>query len=124
HELPKVVLQWRQLQKLTRTYTDALIEQISQVDGRVHTSYMLASTSTGRLSSTEPNLQNIPIRTEEGRRIREAFIAEPGHVLMSADYSQVELRILAHMAELATLKEAFANGIDIHRLTAAQMFGL
>jgi len=124
HELPKVVLQWRQLQKLTRTYTDALIEQISPVDGRVHTSYMLASTSTGRLSSTEPNLQNIPIRTEEGRRIREAFIAEPGHVLMSADYSQVELRILAHMAELATLKEAFANGIDIHRLTAAQMFGL
>ncbi|WP_191059372.1 DNA polymerase I [Geminicoccus harenae] len=124
HELPKVVLQWRQLQKLTRTYTDALIEQISPADGRVHTSYMLASTSTGRLSSTEPNLQNIPIRTEEGRRIREAFIAEPGHVLMSADYSQVELRILAHMAELATLKEAFANGIDIHRLTAAQMFGL
>jgi DNA polymerase-1 len=124
HELPKVVLQWRQLQKLTRTYTDALTEQISQVDQRVHTSYMLASTSTGRLSSTEPNLQNIPIRTEEGRRIREAFIAEPGHVLMSADYSQVELRILAHMAELATLKEAFANGIDIHRLTAAQMFGL
>ncbi len=124
HELPKVVLQWRQLQKLTRTYTDALVEQISPVDQRVHTSYMLASTSTGRLSSTEPNLQNIPIRTEEGRRIREAFVAEPGHVLMSADYSQVELRILAHMAELTTLKEAFAQDIDIHRLTAAEMFGV
>jgi DNA polymerase-1 len=124
HELPKVVLQWRQLQKLTRTYTDALVEQISSVDQRVHTSYMLASTSTGRLSSTEPNLQNIPIRTEEGRRIREAFVAEPGHVLMSADYSQVELRILAHMAELTTLKEAFAQDIDIHRLTAAEMFGV
>lgn len=122
HELPKVVLQWRQLQKLTRTYTDALVEQISPVDQRVHTSYMLASTSTGRLSSTEPNLQNIPIRTEEGRRIREAFVAEPGYVLMSADYSQVELRILAHMAEVDALKQAFAHDLDIHRITAAEMF--
>ncbi|WP_027134111.1 DNA polymerase I [Geminicoccus roseus] len=124
HELPKVVLQWRQLQKLTRTYTDALVEQISTVDQRVHTSYMLASTSTGRLSSTEPNLQNIPIRTEEGRRIRQAFVAEPGCVLMSADYSQVELRILAHMAEVDALKEAFAADIDIHRVTAGEMFGV
>ncbi|HEX2525027.1 MAG TPA: DNA polymerase I [Geminicoccus sp.] len=124
HELPKVVLAWRQLQKLSRTYTDALIEQTSPVDHRVHTSYMLASTSTGRLSSTEPNLQNIPIRTEEGRRIRDAFVAEPGYVLMSADYSQVELRILAHMAELDVLKQAFADDIDIHRVTAAEMFGV
>ena len=122
HELPNVVLQWRQLQKLSRTYTEALFEEISPVDQRVHTSYMLASTSTGRLSSTDPNLQNIPIRTEEGRRIRQAFVAGAGHVLMSADYSQVELRILAHMAELDTLKQAFAADVDIHRLTAAQMF--
>ena len=122
HELPNVVLQWRQLQKLMRTYTDALVEEISPVDQRVHTSYALASTSTGRLSSTDPNLQNIPIRTEEGRRIRQAFVALPGHVLMSADYSQVELRILAHMADVGALKSAFAADVDIHRLTAAQMF--
>ena len=124
HALPRLILQWRQLQKLTRTYTDALSDQISARDHRVHTSYMLAATSTGRLSSTDPNLQNIPIRTEEGRRIRQAFIADEGFVLMSADYSQVELRILAHMAEIQALKDAFAADIDIHRITAAEMFGL
>ena len=123
HPLPRVVLDWRQLQKLTRTYTDALVEQINPDTGRVHTSYALAATSTGRLSSTDPNLQNIPIRTEEGRKIREAFVAEDGHVLMSADYSQIELRVLAHMADIKALKEAFAKDIDIHAVTAAQMFG-
>jgi DNA polymerase-1 len=122
HKLPRVVLDWRQLQKLTRTYTDALIEQVND-DGRVHTSYMLAATTTGRLSSTDPNLQNIPIRTEEGRKIREAFVPEDGFVLMSADYSQIELRVLAQMADIRPLKDAFARDIDIHAVTASQMFG-
>jgi len=122
HELPRVILDWRQLQKLTRTYTDALVEEISPRTGRVHTSYMMAATSTGRLSSTDPNLQNIPIRTEEGRKIREAFVPEEGHVLVSADYSQIELRVLADMAGIEALKEAFANDIDIHAKTAAQIF--
>jgi len=124
HELPATVLAWRQLQKLTGTYTDALINQISEVDGRVHTSYAMAVTSTGRLSSNDPNLQNIPIRTEEGRKIRKAFIAETGHVLMSADYSQIELRVLAHIADIKALKEAFAAGEDIHATTASQMFNV
>jgi DNA polymerase-1 len=124
HELPRVILDWRQLQKLTRTYTDALVEQIDPDTGRVHTSFSLAATTTGRLSSTDPNLQNIPIRTEEGRKIREAFVAEEGHVLVSADYSQIELRILAHMADIRPLKDAFANDIDIHAVTASQMFGV
>ena len=124
HALPQVLLDWRQLQKLTRTYTDALIEQIAPRDGRVHTSYMLAATSTGRLSSTDPNLQNIPIRTEEGRKIREAFVSAPGHRLLSADYSQIELRVLAHIADITALKEAFAQDADIHAITASQMFDL
>jgi DNA polymerase-1 len=122
HELPKVILEWRQLQKLTRTYTDALVEQIDPETGRIHTAYMLAATNTGRLSSTDPNLQNIPIRTPEGRKIREAFVAEPGHLLVSADYSQIELRVLAHIADVAPLKEAFARGLDVHAITASQMF--
>jgi DNA polymerase-1 len=122
HALPRVILDWRQLQKLTRTYTDALVEEINPTTGRVHTSFMLASTSTGRLSSTEPNLQNIPIRTEEGRKIREAFLSAPGFLLLSADYSQIELRVLAHMADIRALKKAFADDIDIHAVTASQMF--
>jgi DNA polymerase-1 len=124
HELPATVLAWRQLQKLTGTYTDALINQISEEDGRVHTSYAMAVTSTGRLSSNDPNLQNIPIRTEEGRKIRKAFVAETGHVLMSADYSQIELRVLAHIADIDALKKAFAEGADIHATTASEMFGV
>ena len=123
HELPRVILDWRQLQKLTRTYTDSLVQQVNPATGRVHTSYSLAATSTGRLSSNDPNLQNIPIRTEEGRKIREAFVPEDGHLLVSADYSQIELRILADMADIAPLKEAFANDVDIHKVTASQMFG-
>ena len=122
HELPQVVLDWRQLQKLTRTYTEALVEEIVPQTGRVHTSYMMAATSTGRLSSTDPNLQNIPIRTEEGRKIREAFVADEGHLLVSADYSQIELRVLAHMADIQALKDAFAKDTDIHAVTAARMF--
>jgi DNA polymerase-1 len=122
HALPQVVLDWRQLQKLTRTYTESLVEEILPATGRVHTSYMMAATSTGRLSSTDPNLQNIPIRTEEGRKIREAFVADAGYVLVSADYSQIELRVLAHMADIQALKEAFAKDTDIHSVTAARMF--
>ncbi len=124
HELPATVLAWRQLQKLTGTYTDALIQQISDVDGRVHTSYAQAVTATGRLSSNDPNLQNIPIRTEEGRKIRQAFVAEAGHLLLSADYSQIELRVLAHIADIKALKDAFAAGADIHATTASEMFGV
>ncbi len=124
HDLPARVLDWRQLAKLKSTYADALIEQINPTTGRVHTSYALASTTTGRLSSTDPNLQNIPVRTEEGRKIRRAFIAEAGHVLMSADYSQIELRLAAHVADIPSLKEAFRQGIDIHALTASQVFGV
>jgi DNA polymerase I len=124
HELPTRVLEWRQLQKLKSTYTDALVNEVNPKTGRVHTSFVMAGTSTGRLASTDPNLQNIPIRTEEGGRIRRAFIAEPGHVLVSADYSQIELRLLAHVAEIAALKDAFANGEDIHARTAAEVFGL
>ncbi|PHS29081.1 MAG: DNA polymerase I [Robiginitomaculum sp.] len=124
HELPQVLLKWRQLQKLKSTYTDALGKAINPKTGRVHTSFMLASTSTGRLSSSDPNLMNIPIRTEEGRKIRSAFIAEPGYLLLSADYSQIELRVLAHIARVDALQEAFANGVDIHALTASEMFGV
>jgi len=124
HELPRTILDWRHYQKLKSTYTDTLVDQINPVTGRVHTSYSLASTTTGRLSSSDPNLQNIPIRTEDGRMIRDAFIAEPGHVLVAADYSQIELRILAHVADLPTMKQAFADGVDIHALTASEMFGV
>jgi len=124
HELPARILQWRQWSKLKSTYTDALPHYVHAETGRVHTCYALASTSTGRLSSTEPNLQNIPIRTEEGRRIRRAFIAPEGKCLVSADYSQIELRLLAHIAEVPALRQAFADGLDIHAMTASEMFGV
>ena len=124
HDLPARVLDWRQLTKLKSTYTDALVEHIDPRTRRVHTTYTMTAANTGRLSSNDPNLQNIPIRTEEGRRIRRAFVAAPGHVLMSADYSQIELRILAHVAAVEALKDAFRDGTDIHALTASQVFGL
>ena len=119
----RLVLDWRQLSKLKSTYTDALQAQINPATGRVHTSYSLSGAQTGRLSSTEPNLQNIPIRTEIGRQIRDAFVADDGHVLMSADYSQIELRLAAHMADVPQLKAAFAAGEDIHNMTAVELFG-
>ncbi|OAN96178.1 DNA polymerase I [Sulfitobacter geojensis] len=122
HELPARVLDWRQLSKLKSTYTDALQTHINADTGRVHTSYSIAGASTGRLASTDPNLQNIPIRSEEGRRIREAFIAEEGKTLVALDYSQIELRILAHIADIPALKEAFERGDDIHAMTASEMF--
>ena len=124
HKLPAKVLDWRQLSKLKSTYSDALIDQINQDTGRVHTSYFQGSVSTGRLASSNPNLQNIPVRTEEGRKIRKSFIADDGMVLLSADYSQIELRLLAHVAGIDTLKEAFHEGVDIHALTASQVFGV
>ncbi len=124
HDLPARVLDWRQLAKLKSTYADALVAEIHPKTGRVHTCFSLTGAITGRLSSTEPNLQNIPIRTEEGRKIRRAFIAEPGHVLLSADYSQIELRLAAHMADVGPLKEAFRTGADIHALTASEVFGV
>ena len=122
HDLPSLVLEWRQMSKLKSTYTDALQEHINEETGRVHTSYSIAGASTGRLASTDPNLQNIPVRTEEGRRIREAFVPEEGNVLLSLDYSQIELRILAHIAKIDALRDAFHEGQDIHALTASQMF--
>ncbi|MET0302148.1 MAG: DNA polymerase I, partial [Methyloceanibacter sp.] len=124
HELPRKVLDWRLLAKLKNTYTDAIPAYIHPETGRVHTSYALAATTTGRLSSQEPNLQNIPVRTAEGRAIRKAFVAEPGKKLISADYSQIELRVLAHMADTPTLRQAFADGLDIHAMTASEMFGV
>ena len=124
HELPARVLDWRQLAKLKSTYTDALMAQINPTTKRVHTSYSMAATSTGRLASSDPNLQNIPVRTEEGRKIRKAFIAEPGRKLLSADYSQIELRLLAHVADIAQLKKAFHEGLDIHAMTASEVFGV
>lgn len=122
YDFPKRVLDWRQLSKLKSTYTDALQDHINPDTGRVHTSYSIAGAVTGRLSSTEPNLQNIPVRTEDGRRIREAFVAESGNILVSLDYSQIELRILAHIAKIDALKQAFHEGLDIHAMTASEMF--
>jgi DNA polymerase-1 len=124
YALPARVLDWRQIAKLKSTYADALVEQINPDTGRVHTSFSLTGAATGRLSSTDPNLQNIPVRTEEGRKIRGTFIAEEGTRLLSVDYSQIELRLLAEMAEMEVLKEAFRDGIDIHALTASQVFGV
>ena len=124
HDLPRRILDWRQLSKLKSTYTDSLQNHINAQTGRVHTSFSMAATSTGRLASTDPNLQNIPVRTEEGREIRKAFVPEEGNVLVSLDYSQIELRILAHMADIAALKQAFAEGQDIHAATASAMFGV
>ena len=124
HALPRLLLDWRQLSKLKGTYTDALASAVSPKTGRIHTSYALASTTTGRLSSNDPNLQNIPVRTEEGRKIRRAFIAEPGNVLVSADYSQIELRLVAHIGDIPQLKRAFLDGLDIHASTASEMFGV
>jgi DNA polymerase-1 len=124
HAIAKKVLDWRALAKLRGTYTDALPGFINPKTGRVHTSYAMASTSTGRLASTDPNLQNIPVRTEEGRRIRQAFIAAKGKKLISADYSQIELRLLAHIADIPQLKKAFAENLDIHAMTASEIFGV
>jgi DNA polymerase I len=124
HELPARIMDWRQLQKLKSTYADALVGEINPDTGRVHTSYAQCIASTGRLSSNDPNLQNIPIRTEEGSRIRHAFIAEPGHLLVSADYSQIELRLLAHVADIPALRESFSRGEDIHARTASEVFGI
>jgi DNA polymerase-1 len=124
HELPARVLDWRQLAKLKSTYADALVEQINPETGRVHTSFSMAATSTGRLASSDPNLQNIPVRTEEGRKIRHAFVAEKGWKLLSADYSQIELRLLAHVADIEALRQAFRDGADIHAMTASQVFGV
>jgi DNA polymerase I len=124
HEFAKKILEWRQVSKLKSTYTDALPTYVNPQTHRVHTTYALAATTTGRLSSNEPNLQNIPVRTEDGRKIRRAFIATPGHKLVSADYSQIELRLLAEIADIPVLKQAFRDGLDIHAMTASEMFGV
>ncbi|MBX6420357.1 MAG: DNA polymerase I [Nevskia sp.] len=123
HPLPRLILEWRAMQKLRSTYAENLPQQINPETGRIHTSYHQAVAATGRLSSSDPNLQNIPVRTAEGRRIRQAFIAEPGNALLSIDYSQIELRLMAHLSGDARLREAFARGLDIHQATAAEVFG-
>ena len=122
--LPKLILEYRSFSKLRSTYTDKLPKQINPVTGRVHTSYHQAVTATGRLSSSDPNLQNIPVRSEEGRRIRQAFIAEPGYTVLAADYSQIELRIMAHLSQDTGLMKAFQDGLDVHKATAAEVFGV
>jgi len=124
HKLPRIVLDWRQLTKLKNTYTDALPEHLNAKTNRVHTSFLLAATTTGRLASSEPNLQNIPIKTEDGKEIRKAFIAERNHSLISADYNQIEMRILADIADVKELKKAFKNNEDVHSLTASQVFDI
>jgi DNA polymerase-1 len=124
YPLPKLILEYRGVAKLKSTYTDKLPEQIDQQTGRIHTSYHQAVAATGRLSSTDPNLQNIPIRTPEGRRIRQAFVAEPGHSLVAADYSQIELRIMAHLSGDSSLLAAFAEDRDVHQATAAEVLGI
>ncbi len=124
HALPRKILDWRQVSKLRSTYTEALPNYVNPTTHRVHTSYALAATSTGRLSSSEPNLQNIPIRTEEGRKIRRTFVADPGMKLVSADYSQIELRLLSEVADVPALRKAFQDGVDIHAMTASEMFGV
>ena len=124
YPIPRLILIYRSLSKLKSTYTDSLPEAINPRSGRVHTSYQQAITSTGRLSSSDPNLQNIPIRSEEGRKIRQAFIAPPGYKILAADYSQVELRIMAHLAQDPGLLQAFSQGLDVHRATAAEVYGV
>jgi DNA polymerase-1 len=124
HNFPKFVLQWRQISKLKNTYSDALQDHVSKKTKRVHTSFLLAATNTGRLASSDPNLQNIPIKSEEGKEIRKAFIAEKKNILISADYNQIEMRILADMADVKELKKAFKNNEDIHSLTASQVFNV
>ena len=124
HPLPVKILEHRQISKLKSTYTDALVRELDAKTGRIHTSYHMTGAATGRLASTDPNLQNIPVRTEEGRKIRRAFVAEPGHKLVSADYSQIELRLLAEIADVPALRHAFRDGLDIHAMTASEMFGV